>query len=240
MTADPALVAGLAAGAACWLATRPPVRRPLRPHDSDRSASEAPTRRTPRWAAAAAFVGAWAFVGGPLGFGAGVVVATVVWHVVARSESPAAARERRAVERELPALVLLFAAALRGGAPTSRALAVACEALPGCAAERLVGARARLELGLPAEDVWRGLGEDPVLAPLGHMLASAVRSGAPVAAAAQRLAEDLARDARGRAENRARTVGVRAAVPLGLCLLPAFLLIGIVPVVAGLLSTLLP
>ncbi len=45
----------------------------------------------------------------------------------------------------------------------------------------------------------------------------------------------------GRAETpaqRARRVGVRAAVPLGLCLLPAFLLIGIVPVVAGLVSDL--
>jgi hypothetical protein len=33
-------------------------------------------------------------------------------------------------------------------------------------------------------------------------------------------------------------VGVKAAVPLGLCLLPAFVLIGIVPLVAGLMSTL--
>jgi hypothetical protein len=31
---------------------------------------------------------------------------------------------------------------------------------------------------------------------------------------------------------------VKAAVPLGLCLLPAFVLIGIVPVVAGLLVSL--
>ena len=32
-------------------------------------------------------------------------------------------------------------------------------------------------------------------------------------------------------------MGVKAAVPLGLCLLPAFLLIGIVPLVAGLLTS---
>jgi hypothetical protein len=31
---------------------------------------------------------------------------------------------------------------------------------------------------------------------------------------------------------------VKAAVPLGLCLLPAFVLVGIVPVVAALLATL--
>ncbi|MPZ96075.1 MAG: type II secretion system protein, partial [Propionibacteriales bacterium] len=30
-----------------------------------------------------------------------------------------------------------------------------------------------------------------------------------------------------------RSVGVRAAAPLGLCFLPAFVLIGIVPAIAG-------
>ncbi|MCW2792983.1 MAG: type secretion system protein, partial [Nocardioides sp.] len=42
----------------------------------------------------------------------------------------------------------------------------------------------------------------------------------------------------GDVEDRARAVGVKAALPLGLCLLPAFVLIGIVPLVAGLLTTL--
>jgi hypothetical protein len=39
-------------------------------------------------------------------------------------------------------------------------------------------------------------------------------------------------------EDQARAVGVKAAVPLGLCLLPSFLLIGVVPVVIGLLRSL--
>ena len=49
---------------------------------------------------------------------------------------------------------------------------------------------------------------------------------------------ELAARAHADAEDAARRVGVRAAVPLGLCLLPAFLLIGIVPVVAGLVADL--
>ena len=53
-----------------------------------------------------------------------------------------------------------------------------------------------------------------------------------------RLAEALAEAARGEVEDRARAVGVKAALPLGLCLLPAFVLLGIVPVVAGMLATL--
>jgi hypothetical protein len=34
-------------------------------------------------------------------------------------------------------------------------------------------------------------------------------------------------------------VGVRSALPLSICFLPAFLLLGVVPVVAGLVRTLL-
>jgi pilus assembly protein TadC len=54
----------------------------------------------------------------------------------------------------------------------------------------------------------------------------------------ERLADELARSARAEVEDRARAVGVKAAVPLGLCLLPSFLLIGVVPLVAGLLRSL--
>ena len=53
-----------------------------------------------------------------------------------------------------------------------------------------------------------------------------------------RLADDLAAARAAEVEERARAVGVKAALPLGLCLLPAFVLIGIVPLVAALLSTL--
>ena len=51
--------------------------------------------------------------------------------------------------------------------------------------------------------------------------------------AVERLADDLTGAARATVEDRARAVGVKAAVPLGLCLLPAFVLLGIVPLVAG-------
>jgi pilus assembly protein TadC len=53
-----------------------------------------------------------------------------------------------------------------------------------------------------------------------------------------RLADELDRRARLQVEERARAVGVKAAVPLGLCLLPSFLLIGVVPLVAALLRSL--
>ena len=41
-----------------------------------------------------------------------------------------------------------------------------------------------------------------------------------------------------RTEERARSVGVKAAVPLGLCLLPSFVLLGIVPLAVSLMQSL--
>ena len=64
----------------------------------------------------------------------------------------------------------------------------------------------------------------------------AVESGASVADAMLRLADDQRRRSQAAVEGRARAVGVKAAVPLGLCLLPAFVLIGIVPLVVALLT----
>jgi pilus assembly protein TadC len=59
-----------------------------------------------------------------------------------------------------------------------------------------------------------------------------------IADAVRRLGDELAREQRLEVEDKARTVGIRAALPLGLCLLPAFLVVGIVPVIAVALESL--
>lgn len=185
-------------------------------------------------AGAAAFV----FLSGAAGAVGGVLVAVGTWIVVGRAE-PAAVRARRAaVRRDLPYVVALLAATLRSGAAPADGVAQVCAALPGPATERLAGAAARLALGLDPAQVWSGLGEDPQLAGLGRTLARAHETGAPVVAAIERLADELGRAQRADIEEQARAVGVRAAVPLGLCLLPAFVLIGIVPLVVALLTDL--
>ena len=65
-------------------------------------------------------------------------------------------------------------------------------------------------------------------------------SGASVVQAVERLADELERESLARAEDAARRVGVAAAVPLGVCLLPAFLLLGVVPTVASLFGSVAP
>jgi pilus assembly protein TadC len=95
-----------------------------------------------------------------------------------------------------------------------------------------------LALGLRPEAAWLPALDIPELAPLGRAMVRAHGSGSSVTEEASRLADELERRARLRVEERARAVGVKAAVPLGLCLLPSFLLLGVVPLVAGLLASL--
>lgn len=234
-------LAGLAAACATALALPAVPRTPL-PAARATAGPSTDRGRLRRWEwplSILAGIGAALFLGDVPGLVGGPVVAAVALLVVRRAEDPVERRGREAAAAELPHLVLLLASALRGGAPPGLALSVVCAALPGPAAERLDGVRARLALGLDPVEVWDVLADDAVLAPLARTFARAARSGSRVADAVDRLSTDLAVQARARREDRARSVGVRAALPLGLCLLPAFLLVGIVPLVAGLFASLL-
>ncbi|GAA1134408.1 type II secretion system F family protein [Nocardioides aquiterrae] len=216
---------------------------PARPVLRVRGATAAPSaagwlhRHRLLWSGLAG-LGAFLFLQGPVAPVAGAAAAVATWTAVGRAE-PADVRRRRAeVRRDLPHVVELFAATLRGGAAPGDGVAVVAAALPGAAADRLAPVAARLSLGLDPVQVWEGLAADPELGRLGRALARAHASGAPVVASMERLADDLARAGRAETEDRARAVGVKAALPLGLCLLPAFVLVGIVPLVVALLTAL--
>jgi Flp pilus assembly protein TadB len=234
MTVLPAVLAGVAAA----LVIRPRARLPVAPPVPGAA------RGQPPWllsavAAAAAGVGAWLLVGGPAGLPAGAVVAAVAWVAVGRMEAPADRRRREQVEAGLPLAVDLLAACLAAGQAPGTAVAEVADALEGPLHDELAGVAARLRLGADPVAVWREVAQRPQLGRLGRCVVRAVDSGASVAEAMTRLSEDLRRDARARVEARARSVGVRAALPLGLCMLPAFVLVGVIPLVAGSLSALL-
>ena len=130
----------------------------------------------------------------------------------------------------------LLSACLEAGAATSGALATVAEALPGAVGDELMLVRHRLALGTDPVTVWRALAEHPQLRALGRAMVRAHQSGASVSAVVQRLAVELAAQSRARTDALARSVEVRAAAPLGVCFLPAFLLLGVVPMVVGVFS----
>lgn len=233
------LLAGLAAGVVVLLSISPPTRLPAATEPRGPGPPADGWMLRWRWLLATmAAAGGFVFVGGRAAPVAAAVTGIAAWWFITRAESPVQRRTRREIRRDLPHLVDLLAAALRGGATPGAGVRMACRALPGAAAERLSGVTERLELGVDPEAVWASLADDPDLAPLGRALARSHRTGAGVVPSVERLADDLARSAAAHAEERARAVGVRAALPLGLCLLPSFLLLGIVPLVVGMLSEL--
>ena len=235
-----ALLAASALVAAVLLAAPPRPARASANRQVERRSGDVRRHRLP--AAAAALLAGCTLgrdllgpVTGPL---AGLVAAGVVWTIVGRGESSAEAREAARARVDLPHLVGLAADALRAGSDPATAVRQAAAALPGPAADRLLARTHALGLGADPVDVWRELARDPALGPLGRALGRAHDSGTPVAEVVTQLAEQLAAHERAAVEDRARRVGVRAAIPLGLCLLPSFVVLGIVPLAATLLGDL--
>ncbi|MCX6396312.1 MAG: type II secretion system F family protein [Propionibacteriales bacterium] len=231
------LLAASAAGAVVLLAGRP-RSRPRSLHvvtAAGDSEEQSVLRRARPLLSCLAFLAGWTVLGGAAGLVAGALAAASGWRVLGNVESPAAVRRRETLERELPMAVHLLGAALGAGtSPVTAVLAVA-EALPGPVADEFRGVHHRLFLGVEPAAAWGGL-VGPLL-PLGATMTRAHESGASVRDAVEHLAEDLRLGARARADGLARSVEVRASAPLGVCFLPAFVLLGIVPMTVGIFSS---
>ncbi len=177
-------------------------------------------------------------LGGALGLAVGTGCAVTVWVVLGRVEDPAVVRRRETLVLDLPTGVDLLGACLDAGAAIESGLSSVSTAFGGPVAEEFATILHRLEIGVDPAQVWRGVARHPELGALGRAVGRAHETGAPVGQAVHRLAEELRERARADVETRARSIEVKAAAPLGLCLLPAFVVLGIVPMVVGVFSSL--
>ena len=158
-----------------------------------------------------------------------------------------------------PALMLdLVAAMLDAGQPLLPALGALAEVADADTALRLRRVQAALELGAPWPVAWELATAGPVRAgaagppsprrprrrsprskaPADHLrdaLTFVATTGAPSAAVLLAEAAQLRRRRSREAERRAAALGVRLVVPLGLCALPAFLVLTVVPLLLSLL-----
>ncbi|WP_425264451.1 type II secretion system F family protein [Streptomyces atriruber] len=113
------------------------------------------------------------------------------------------------------------------------------ESLQGPVGARLSRGAAEVRLGGTPAAAWRHLSAIPGATPLARLLERAGDSGAPTADPVARLAAD-ARATRARAATAgARRAAVLMTAPVGLCFLPAFVAVGVLPVVMGLAEGLL-
>jgi hypothetical protein len=131
----------------------------------------------------------------------------------------------------------LLDVAVSSGAALPRAVEAVGQAVGGPDGATLTAAARALVLGAGWTGAWSAAPRhlEPVVACLADSWASGAAPGPRLRAAA----DEVNRARRRAAREAAGRLGVRLVLPLGLCLLPAFVLLGLVPVVLSLAGGLL-
>jgi pilus assembly protein TadC len=195
----------------------------------DRVASSGPRRR---WLlAVGAALGVGLLIGGGTGLVAAGVVAVAVDRALRRAVPDERAATRTALLRDLPGACDLVGVCLAAGVPVAGALAAVGDAVPGPLGAHLRTVAALYRLGAEPRRAWADVPAE--LAGLGRVLVRAGESGAAVVPALRSLAADSRAAERLDAEAAVRRAGVWVLAPLGACFLPAFLCLGVVPLVLG-------
>lgn len=151
-----------------------------------------------------------------------------------------ASRDRDPVTARQADVIDLFALALGAGLNLRLAIDAVARRAPPSWAGALVSAADHVDRGRRVAETLETL---PVVLgeparPLVRVLVSAERYGSPLLPALERLAVDARLDRRRRAEESARRVPVKLLFPLVLCVLPAFALLTVAPLLAGALDAL--
>jgi hypothetical protein len=198
-----------------------------------------PSRRldAARWASILAGVALGVVVHPPAGIVGGVVVGFALDRWLHRLPRRAEAIRAERREADTPLAADLLAAALLSGATPEVALRAVGEAVPESIGPELLRVAHALGSGASEDEAWACVPGD--LNGLAEVFLRSAASGTPAAPALITFADHCRAVRRTRLRERAGRVGVRSALPLSVCFLPAFVLLGVVPVVAGLVRTLL-
>ncbi|HEX5494425.1 MAG TPA: type II secretion system F family protein [Mycobacteriales bacterium] len=172
-------------------------------------------------------------VGMPIGPLAGLLAGWTTVRLCGRLEPAELRRARQERRAELPAVLDLLAVGLSTGLPLESALDLVAGALPGALSADLHTVAELHRLGAGPAVAWNEARADPVLGPVARAAVRSGESGSALALAFDRIAAEHRADGVVRSETAARRAGVWAMAPLGLCFLPAFVCLGVVPVVLG-------
>jgi pilus assembly protein TadC len=146
----------------------------------------------------------------------------------------AAVRGRhREIAAALPRFADLVAACLEAGATPAYAVDVVRRVVGGPVADLLAPVAGALRSGVDPLAAYGNHGTDDPVRGFVAALSRAMESGAPLADTVAAIAEDQRLRRRWSAEAAAHRAGVHAVGPLVVCFLPAFVLLGVVPVVLG-------
>nr|WP_300143428.1 type II secretion system F family protein [Propionicimonas sp.] len=175
------------------------------------------------------------------GVPAAVAVGAGSYVMLGRLVSAEAERRREQTLAQLPQACDLLAVALEAGLPLRRAVEVIAAAVGGPLGGLMAELAAKVRLGVDEAQAWTELGAaQPVLSGLGREVARTIGSGVALSRSLRALGAEFRKDAAAAAQVRARKVGVRSVLPLMVCFLPAFLLLGVVPIIGGVVRMVLP
>jgi Flp pilus assembly protein TadB len=173
---------------------------------------------------------------GPVGLVVGLALSPLVHRQAAGWEPSRVRRRREQLVRQAPLALDLVAAVLAVGRSPHEAMRVVAAHTQAPLGEELLALAHRVRLAADPATAWRSLDGD-VLEPVGRAFARAETSGASIVPLVRDAADDLRRRARAERRESVGRVGVRTTVPLGLCLLPAFVLVGVAPTVLAALGS---
>jgi pilus assembly protein TadC len=148
-----------------------------------------------------------------------------------------AEEKRREVGREDFALVLdLLASAVESGGTTMGAAGHVAGVVGGPNGQALGEVVALTSVGTSPELAWRALADHPYWSDVSKELARCAHSGTASAKVLRAAAAQERRTRTAILAVKVRQVGVNSSLPLVLCYLPAFLLLGVVPIIGGLIG----
>jgi Flp pilus assembly protein TadB len=240
LIAATAVLAAIAAACGAWPRGTPAQRLVRLRAGPDTSGRPREVRRRERLrspllrrvVAAAALVAGIVVLGPALGAVVGVALAAVA---LLMSPGPPTVD----IDGAAVALVAdLVAGCLSAGTLLPDAVGAAAEGTDGALGELCRAVATALRAGAPPEQAWAAWLADPRLAPIARTAVRTAHSGAATAEELRRTAARLRAQRKAVLQQRVRQASVWVVVPLGLCFLPAFVLVAVVPLVIGLLPSL--
>jgi tight adherence protein C len=167
----------------------------------------------------------------------GLIALFFLWK---RAKQRIAFKQDRATVEAFPECIDLLIAALRAGYSPAQAINFLGQHAPGVLRPHFIAAARRIDEGERFVDAIRLLQSEigAVSQSMCEVLISGDRLGIPVENLLFQLGNEARLNRRRRAETEARQLPIRLSLPLVMCILPSFVILIIVPTIAGTLSQL--
>ena len=136
--------------------------------------------------------------------------------------------------RDVVQVADLLSCLMAAGLDVTTSVRIVADSVPHPVSTTLSTVARAMSMGASEHNAWQSGAAEASWQPIAAAMARSARSGAPLANVLADTAEDLRREQVRTIEVAARAAGVRAVGPLAACFLPGYLLLGVVPVVAGL------